>query len=444
MKSNKLLIAVIFLSFGFSAALYQNVKQRIRTKIDAVSKSIDDYNDLFDNRLDELKQTQEHLDEKLSSLKTSSYSDEDLRKIQYMSLWNQYLIGRPLPESEYGVYNERQLQIEHDKNVILSELNKYGSWEKWYDLLADFRKEVAHVRNDNPYVKRKDLNYCHFMQTATGHFIHEEQLDLLLHKYSDEANVVVNGLVAFKDSLKARGIDFIYIPVPSVPEIHPEQIVKDHPSNLITSPFSRQLIYELLNHDIEVVDLYWPYINAKNDEEDVYLLKNTHWSNYGIRLAADIVSGRLSRYPFVRKSELKEAQYKTRMTKNSDFGKAIRQLPDDVKNEFGRDDFNIMKVDMKDGSPYESVENSPVLVIGDSFAYYFSVNFLSGGSSGGFAEHLAYRINMPVSLIATSGMMLSEVMRLEADGAFKGRKLVIFIQAARSLQLGSDAWKINK
>ena len=290
--------------------------------------------------------------------------------------------------------------------VLRDELAKSGAvtWDAWTKRLEPVRaqwKQVAagSLRGRNGYI---------FNKNALG-YLTSTNLEAGL-----ENTRPLEVFTAFDQKLKKRGIDFIYAPIPSIEEVYPENFLDAPPADLTVQPAMRRFLLSLLEKDIEVVDLLRPF-QAARDGYRLGLKRDDHWNNVQIELAASLVAARLRRYAFVQAATAQSKRYTTR---------AAAIGGDRGVNE-------MRQVLTPAGKLYDDVEQSPVLVVGDSnlqIYQYQNENLTRTGEHAGFTAHLARHLGLPVSLVASGGFRLSQLNREQEE--LEGRRVLIFVGAA--------------
>src|SRR5260221_6956233 len=101
-------------------------------------------------------------------------------------------------------------------------------------------------------------------------------------------------IVEFKKALEAHGVDFLFVPVPDKIEVFPDKIDAKF-KNLVgqvVNPLQRKLLASLSDKGVEVVDLLPIFLAARaagdgGGNEPLYQHQDTHWTDRGLRLAAD-------------------------------------------------------------------------------------------------------------------------------------------------------------
>jgi hypothetical protein len=269
-----------------------------------------------------------------------------------------------------------------------------GGWDQWVKRLEPVRAQWKQVaagsqRGRNGYIFNKNaLNYLVDTDLEAG----------------VEGTRPLDTLTGFDRRMKERRIDFIYVPIPSIEEVYPENFLEAPPADLTVQPAMRRLMLSLLERDVEVIDLLRPFLAAR-DGYRLGLKRDDHWNDVQIELAASIVAERLRRYPWVQAAAAQAKRYTTKAIKiGGDRGvDAMRQVVTPA------------------GKLYDDVDRSPVLVVGDSNLQIYQYQNEN-------LTHLARNLGLPVSLEASGGFRLAQLNR--EPELFEGRRVVIFVGAA--------------
>jgi hypothetical protein len=279
-----------------------------------------------------------------------------------------------------------------------------GTWEKWLQRLEPTRaawKQVAagSLKGRNGYIFNKNaLNYLIDTDLESGL----------------ENTKPLEVLTAFDKRMKGLGIDFIYVPIPAIEEVYPENFLDMPPADLTVQPATRHFMLSLLERDVEVVDLLRPF-QAARDGYRLGLKRDDHWNDAQIELAASVVARRLRRYDFVRGATAQAKRYTTKA----------------IKIEGERGITTMKQVITPAGTLYEDVDRSPILAVGDSNLQvyeYATDNLIRTGEHAGFTAHLAHHLGVPLSLEASGGFRPAQLNR--EPELFQNRRVVIFVGAA--------------
>lgn len=290
--------------------------------------------------------------------------------------------------------------------TLRDELAKSGadSWDRWVQRLEPVRAQwkvvaAGTLKGRNGYI----------FNTHALNYLTDTNLEAGL-----ENTKPLETIAAFDAKLKRLGIDFLYVPIPALEEVYPENFLDAVPPDLTVQPAMRRLMLSLLERDVEMLDLLRPF-QAARDGYRLGLKRDDHWNNVQIELAASLVAERLHRYGFVQAAAAQARRYTTR--------------PARIGGDRGVD--AMQQVYAPSGKLYDDVERSPVLVVGDSnlqIYEYQNENLTRTGEHAGFTAHLARHLGLPVSLEAQGGFRLAQLNR--EPELFEGRRVVIFVGAA--------------
>jgi hypothetical protein len=291
--------------------------------------------------------------------------------------------------------------------ALRAELKRSGAatWEQWSQRLEPVRAAWRQ------FAARASLVGHH------DYVLNKNSLDYLVDtdlEAGPEGTRPLDVIVAFERRMKRFGADFIYVPIPAIEEIYPENFIEAVPPDLTVQPLARRFLLSLLEQDVEVVDLLRTFQAARAGYRQG-LKRDDHWNNVQIELAAPRVAERLKRYAFARAAAANINRYKTKaLTIRGERGvSAMRQVVTPA------------------GALYNDVDHSPVLVVGDSnlLIYQQDDGDLQGtGSHAGFTAHLARHLGLPVSLLASGGFRPGEMNRESA--VFNNRRVVVYVGAS--------------
>lgn len=279
-----------------------------------------------------------------------------------------------------------------------------GTWEQWARRLEPERERFTQVaagsrRGRNGYV----------FNTNALRYLTDSSLERGV-----EDTKPLEVIVAFDRKMRRLGSDFIYVPIPAIEEIYPENYLETVPKDLTVQPATRRFMLSLLERDVEVVDLLRPF-QAAREGYRLGLKQDDHWNNVQIELAASLVAERLRRYGFVKAAAAQAKRYTTKLAKADGSERGVTEM---------------RQVVTPSGRLYEDVEQSPVLVVGDSnlqIYQYKTENLTATGEHAGFTAHLARHLGLPVSLSASGGLRLGQLGR--EPELFEARRVVLFVGA---------------
>ena len=205
----------------------------------------------------------------------------------------------------------------------------------------------------------------------------------------------VDRIVAFDSQLKQRGIDLILMIHPSKEEVYPHRWLGGLADGRYIFPELIPLAISLLDADVEVLFLLPRMLQRAELDPSDYLFDpgtDMHWTHAGTSIAAQAIRQRLERYRFIERRREQAGHGFTR---------------------------NASGVVFMDEALYRPIDDSPVLVLGDSFA---------GTEVGysGLAAEIAYEIGIPTSVLWISSGGLEAPRNLAGMGSgYIDRRAVI-------------------
>jgi hypothetical protein len=314
-----------------------------------------------------------------------------------------------------------------------------GSWDTWAKKLDPVRdaakKHLTRVKGDAQAVAG-----------AHGFLFFKRSLEYAgsgdLEKQRKGKNPLPV-IVEFKQALAARGVDFLFVPVPTKLEIFPDELEpKLRPfAGKVIQPFARKLAQRLAASGVEVVDLVRPLLAAraaeKPGEEPLYQRQDTHWSSRGLEVAAKVLAARVKEYPWYAELAKHARRYSTRPASFQRFGDLHSRLPESEQARFKPESLVGRQVLDERGTPYEDDPDSPIVILGDS---YTGVYQLTDVEHAGVSAHLAKNVSYPVDLVMSYGGGPNVRNKLMRRGAadLSSKKVVIWIMTARDLY---DYWE---
>lgn len=243
-------------------------------------------------------------------------------------------------------------------------------------------------------------------------------------------------LTTLKTQLDELGIELLVVPVPAKAVMYPENLpgpALENPGPSGASAFLKHL----REKGFTTVDLEALY--RKTDSGPLlYCKTDTHWSPRGVEIAAETVGDLLKKTDWYPEADTMEIS---------------REDPVDLR----------IRGDLADGTHSETLpwrkisspedrplidEASPVLVLGDSHTLVFSEGGDMHAESGGFVEHLAHTLQMPVERIANRGSASTPprvTLFRKAAGNEKwltDKKVVIYTFTVRELTESLNGWRI--
>ncbi len=362
--------------------------------------------------------------------------------------------GEPYGFPIYNVFIVKQNKMNSslDNNLpdlaktIRGELEEWGdgSWEKWVEKIADFRKDIERQLRERP-AEIKGLKGKDGFLFFRGSLAYLTSGDLRQQKDNRDP---FPAIVDYNKQLKDKGIDFLFVIIPSKPEIFPEKVSDFAPEDGIpyVNPYTRKLMLELSQAGVEVIDLYPEFIKnryGKSEEELLYMKTDTHWTDRGIQIASKIIADRIKKYPWYNDICKNPISYKIKEVKFTRNGDIRGMLPDEEKAEYRPMDLIAHQVINPDNTLYKDDKSSPIVILGDSFCGVYQEE---EPKHAGLSAHIAKEIGMPVDLIMAYGSGPNIRQRFARRGAeeISKKKLVIWTTASRDLYDYWSPWEIVK
>jgi alginate O-acetyltransferase complex protein AlgJ len=249
----------------------------------------------------------------------------------------------------------------------------------------------------------------------------------------------------FQRMLADHGVDFLFVPVPTKEEIFPDAVDPAGRARVgqVVNPYGRKLLLDLAREGIETIDLLPAFLAARSrdehrGEEPLYQRQDTHWTDRGLRLAADLIAARVKSYPWYAGLTKHARKLRTRPATFTRFGDLHSRLPEVEKARYRPESLHAQQV-LDAGKLYEDDADSPVTVLGDSFTGVYE---LTDAEHAGVSAHLARGIGYPVDLVMSYGggpNVRQKLMRRGVEG-LAGKKLVIWMMTARDLYNYWEDW----
>ncbi len=317
-----------------------------------------------------------------------------------------------------------------------------GSWAKWAAKLSPFHDAIRRkLRAAGRGVKG--------LAGADGFLFYRSSLEYVVGGDLESQPAGKNPLpviVEFKKELDAHGVDFLFVPVPTKVEIFPDEVDPKFSSLVgqVVNPYSRKLLQSLAREGVEVVDLLTPFLAARargdKGEEPLYQHQDTHWTDRGLRLAADALAQRIKRYPWYPALSQHAQSFGVRETTFTRFGDLYSRLPPTGKQRYEPETLIAHQVLRADGTPYDDDPDSPVVILGDSFTGVYE---LTDAERAGISAHIARGVGYPVDLVMSygGGPNVRQKLMRRGSAALDAKKVVVWIMTARDLYSYWERWE---
>ncbi len=321
------------------------------------------------------------------------------------------------------------------------EVTEFGSYDEWYQKngpflngaskwLSTFPAEQMGLEGDNGWLFfRKSFEYMFGKDYSTQ---------------TPEKNPVPN-LVDFKNYLKDKNVNLLFVVVPNKEEVYYDKISSSIPAPIVkyVNPYSRKILADLQASGIEVIDLLPYFLEARTDDttgnEFLYQLQDTHWTNRGLQIAAKLIADRIKNYSWY--NSLEKVMYQLKDTTFERQGDIVERIPEQSKTKYQAVQLKAQQVITSDGTLYKGNNaNAPVMLIGDSFTGVFESVDCKGAGVG---AHIAQKSSIPVDIITSWGggpLVRSKAMRAR-EKTLPNKHLVIYMMVARDLYNYSQNWE---
>jgi alginate O-acetyltransferase complex protein AlgJ len=316
-----------------------------------------------------------------------------------------------------------------------------GSWEGWQKRVAPFQAAVrARLKSAPPAIKA--------LPGQDGFLFYRAALDYVvggdLQKQPRKKNPVPV-IKQWKQFLADRGVDFLFVPVPTKAEIFPDKLDRTGAAlkGQVVNPWARKLLLDLSRAGVEVVDLWTPFLaeRQKGDApEPLFQHQDTHWTARGIQLAASVIAERIARYPWSKELAAGKQKLDLRPAPMSRHGDLVSRLRDADRKGLKPESLIGQQVLAPGGKLYEDDPDSPVVVLGDSFTGVYQ---LTDCEHAGLSAHLARALGRPVDLVMSYGggpNVRHKLMRRGA-GEVGNKRLVVWVMTARDLYNYWEDWE---
>jgi SGNH hydrolase-like domain, acetyltransferase AlgX len=316
-----------------------------------------------------------------------------------------------------------------------------GSFAAWSNRLLPFHEAVrAHLRSTPAKVKG--------IAGAKGFLFFRNELEYVvggdLGKQAPKKNPLPV-VTEFKDALAARGVDFLFVPVPNKAEIYPDRLDPRSAAlaGEVVAPFGRKLLLDLGAAGVEVVDLLPPFLAERGKDsgarETLYQAQDTHWGYRGLELAAHLVAARIKEYPWFGALARHARPFTTREVTFSRHGDLHSRLPAAARGRYRPETLLAHQV-VSGTAPYDDDAESPIVVLGDSFTGVYE---LTECEHAGVSAQIAREIGYPVDLVMSWGGGPNVRQKLLRRGveALARKRLVIWMMTARDLYHYWEDWE---
>lgn len=239
------------------------------------------------------------------------------------------------------------------------------------------------------------------------------------------------GIREFQQELASQGVELLVVLVPPKVAVYPELLLPDLPQRIPRLDVAAQAVLTQMEQwAIPAVDLLPRFLREKGGDLDdpLYVPTDSHWSSRGCRLAAEEIASRVKAlWPSLLAGTPGSQAQTTIATEPFPIGSDLRALlPAAEQLDKPTMLFHRIAADAAARAP----EAKEILLVGDSHLLVWR------GRQGGLTDHLQRALGLSLSQVAVQagGPTVSRQALARREGALAGRKLVIWVFAARLLE----------
>lgn len=258
-------------------------------------------------------------------------------------------------------------------------------------------------------------------------------------EYADPLPAILD----FKAQLDELGVKLILVPVPPKAAIYPDMVCLTVLSNTVVErldAYHLDFYQRLRDRGVAVLDLVPEFLAARNGGGDLLFCKqDTHWSGRACVLTAEKIAEVLRPiFP-----DAAPAAFKTDWTDIEITGD-LWQMAND--RSISKEKVRIRKVAGLNSEPPATDQQSPVVLLGDSYDLVFHSGDDMFAVGAGLADQLAVELGFPVDLVAVRGSgatpaRINLLRRAQKNPDYwSGKKVVIWCFGAREFT-ESDGWR---
>ena len=331
------------------------------------------------------------------------------------------------------------------RQTLEAEAQRHGGYSKWIAANAPFRRALQRWLS----ARAKSI---HALIGREGFLFYRRSLSYLLGGEPTAQAPGKNPLpvfVEFARYLAREGVDLLVVLVPPKAEVYPDKLPLSRalraslkPQSLpLVHPEGRKFLRDLSAAGVEVLDLL-PSLLSRRLQKGAPLLyqpQDTHWTSAGLQLAADQLAARVRRYRWFGALGSQRQRFTTRSVALRRYGDLHSRLLDGEQRRYRPQALRANQV-LFDGKPCDDDQQSPIVVLGDSFTGVFQ---RTEPQSAGLSAHLARALGHRVDLVMSYGSGPNVRQKLLRRGPvdLRRRKLVIWVQAARELYHHWEPWQ---
>lgn len=247
-------------------------------------------------------------------------------------------------------------------------------------------------------------------------------------------------LLALHQQLTELDIALVLVPVPAKAVVYADRLPGASDGTVAPGVPSglRVFMDRMRAQGLDVVDLETRFAAARETEQ-IYCRTDSHWTPYGSELAAEAVA------EVLRGQAWYETAARVEITRPD---LAMLTIHGDLAERGATGETLSWRPVMRAGNGSPVAEGGAVLVLGDSHTLVFSSGGDMHAEDGGFVEHLAYALQLPVERIANRGSAstpprVSLYRKAAAQPEWlEGIRVVVYCFTARELTESLNGWRI--
>jgi hypothetical protein len=301
----------------------------------------------------------------------------------------------------------------------------------------EYRQRINQVLNSMPEEERGLVGYENTL------FLRQSLQQQLDPQHFEDTYPAVAFFADLNRQLRERGVEFVYVSVPSKATVNPALAAGARPAEL-TNDIVRDLLEQMRTQGIEVIDL----TDALENESTANFLKtDTHWTPAGVKVTAQKLAERAQA---ALGENAGQQNYTAETQEQRVVGDIARLMPPDYAQYFPAETVELEVVTDEAGNPVDTdSDESPLVMLGDSYTVIYESGGLHGKDAG-LASHLSLETGVPVQLIAGQGagaILVVDMARKMAMAAregqdyLKNKKLVMFVMTERRLTDPEVTWE---
>lgn len=309
-----------------------------------------------------------------------------------------FLLFLLVPASSLLVPSSRPRPSEEPASTLAGQLRDLDARFKSLPLFEHWRQRdqagvtrYLGIGNRRVFVGRDGwLYYRPDLDAAAGKgALHREPASVAREESDKAWQAPIPVIADFAAQLRTRGIELLFVPVPTKPMIAREGIGLEAAAG---APEGwREALVELQGNKVEVLDLF-PLLSQIERDGDAFLTLDTHWTPRSMEAAARAVAERIG----------------VASRRDEPSNQVVREGEGDLVGMLGLGDRQTLfipeRVELRE--PHESPggdDAAGVLLLGDSFANIYEDPALGFGAGAGFPARLGALLGKPVETIAING-----------------------------------------